>query len=75
MYQAPDYLDPVQPTKEEIEEQIKQAQKDAKKTKKVVNVEEFYKPRMITPEPVYSIVFSYNEIRLYLIMNLEEPLK
>jgi len=52
MYQAPDYLDPVQPTPAEIEEQIKQAQKEAKKTKKTVNVEDFYKPRMITPDPV-----------------------
>jgi len=51
MYQAPEYEDPVQPSKEEIEEQIKQAQKDAKKNKVVVNPEDFYKKRMISPEP------------------------
>ena len=52
MYQPPSYEDPNQPTPEEIEELIKQAQKDAKKSKKTVNPEDFQKPRMIVPDPV-----------------------
>lgn len=53
-YQGADYEDPVQPTKEEIEEKIKLVEKDRKKQKNAppLNVEEFYKPRMITPPPV-----------------------
>lgn len=64
MYQAPEYKDPIQPTKEEIEEMIKQAQKDAKKTKKVVNPDDFYKPRMILPPLV--ILIPWNSYFRYL---------
>lgn len=34
---------------------IKQAQKDAKKSKKNVNPEDFQKPRMIKPDPVRMV--------------------
>ena len=52
MYQGPDIQDPNQPTKEEIEELIKQYQKEAKKTKNPPPMPDYSKPRMIAPKPV-----------------------
>jgi len=52
VYQGVDIQDPIQPTKEEIEEMIKQFQKEAKKTKNPPPMPDFTKPRMIAQKPV-----------------------
>ncbi len=47
-YQGPDVEDPNQPTKEEIEESIKQYQKEAKKSKNPPPMPDYSKPKMLS---------------------------
>lgn len=71
MYQPPPELDPVQPTEEEIEELVKNWQKENKKNKNPPPMPDFREPRMIDPEQIHVPNESNRKIKLTLIFELD----
>ncbi|EGR27773.1 MORN repeat protein [Ichthyophthirius multifiliis] len=69
-YQGPDILDPQQPKQEQIEEMIKQWQKDNKKIKNPPPMPDFNQPKMMQPPPAL-IIQNINGVAT--IENLEFP--
>ncbi|KAM3127088.1 hypothetical protein pb186bvf_020824 [Paramecium bursaria] len=72
VYQGPDIEDPVQPSAQEIDELVKNWQKEAKKQKNPPPMPDFAAKRMMKPAPILVQQESGRQLQIQLVQKLEQ---